>query len=118
MSSLVRESKMVKDTGDRQQVTSSNGEVIDADASPSDKSEVEASPGPGPPDSREAELDWIAEHVNDSPELAGKWIVLYGARLVSRSLDLSTALDKAQKVGVNHPFVFRVPNGHGNPVSP
>ena len=119
---------MFRDTGIRRQKASSNGEAIDADASAtgennidvnlSDESETETFPDSGPPDSREAELNWIDEHVDDSSELAGKWVVLQGSRLVSSSLDLSTAMDEARKVGVNHPFVFRVPNDRENLVSP
>ena len=118
---------MFDDAKTRHQVTSPNGEAIDTDASSVGENDAdvyvpdefgrETSPDSGPPDSREAELNWIDEHVHDSPDLAGKWIVLHGARLVSSGLDLSAALDKAKKVGVNHPFVFRVPYGYENPIS-
>jgi hypothetical protein len=117
---------MLDDAKIRHQATPLNGEAtnalvrgeIDADAHVLDESETEITPDSGPPDSREAELKWIDEHIDNSPELAGKWIVLNGAKLISSNMDLSAAIDKARNVGVDHPFVFRVPNDRNNPVSP
>jgi hypothetical protein len=62
--------------------------------------------------SREAEMTWVHEHLNDlAAEHAGEWIALDGPHLIAVAADLPGLLARAVELGHPHPFVTVIPAG-------
>ena len=58
---------------------------------------------------RTQELQWVRDHATVLRDLAGKWIVVEGDRLVASDPNYETARDMAVQKGIVRPFIIYVP---------
>lgn len=58
---------------------------------------------------RSQELEWLRNHSDTLPSLAGKWIVLEGEHLIAEDPSYENARKTAKKAGIGRPFIIFVP---------
>lgn len=63
-----------------------------------------------PPHAREKEMRWLEAHMSRlQVEIPGQWVIVEGDQMISHGPDYLKALAEARAMGVEIPFVERVP---------
>ena len=63
-------------------------------------------PTAAPPNSRQAEMEWLGAHQNEFP---GEWVALQGSELISHGSTLRLVLEEARQRGVE-PLMVHIPD--------
>ena len=58
---------------------------------------------------RETELQWLNQHAAEVERLQGKWIAIEADKLIAEGDSFDAVYEAARKMGVEIPFIFRVP---------
>jgi hypothetical protein len=76
--------------------------VADFNAAPAD---VSAVPNP----QKDAELNWLRQHSEETAAYAGQWLLISGANLIAHSQNFAEIRNAIAANGIVSPFVYYVP---------